>query len=79
MQDSKCAKDDQAAQATNEGAETLFGHIDELLNRTLVLAPPEMKQVRREWNTARAKADGATYKQTPGKRRTGEMASQRRS
>lgn len=77
MKESECTKDGKMAQTTNDDAETIARHLAESLDGTLALEPQKLKQLRREWNAARARADGEMHRWTPGKRGSGGAVLQR--
>ncbi|MGH7964300.1 MAG: hypothetical protein ACRERD_21195 [Candidatus Binatia bacterium] len=74
MQSTECKQDGQIAESTDGGAETLARHLAESQHGTLALRPHEMKQLRREWNAARAKTGGHGQASTHGGRGNERMA-----
>lgn len=66
MKNSECTKDSKMAQATKNDAETIARHLAESLDGTLTLEPQEMKQLRREWNAARARVQSRTVGRQAG-------------
>ena len=77
MKESECTKDGKLAQTTNDDADTIARHLAASLDGTLDLEPQKLKQLRREWNAARARANGEMLRRTPGKRRGGGAVLQR--
>ncbi|EJP61387.1 uncharacterized protein BBA_09683 [Beauveria bassiana ARSEF 2860] len=61
MKNSEGTKDGETAQTTNDDAEAIARHLADTRDGTLALGTQEMKQLRREWNAARARADRETH------------------